>query len=126
MRYGRGLTLIEVLASTALLAMMAAACVPLLRQSMRAAREPEHPIELLELAQIASGFLADPSALKLGQERGSREMPWPDHPERPPIAFERLTSEDVGANHAWVTFTCAGLTVSRWVPVEQPGEEPAG
>ncbi len=126
MRYGRGLTLIEVPAATALLAMMAAACVPLLRQSMRAAREPEHPIELLELAEIASGFLSDPSSLELGQERGSAEIPWPDHPERPPIAFERLMSESVDADHAWMTFTCAGLTVSRWVPVEEPGEEPAG
>ena len=124
MRYRRGLTLIEVLAATALLAMMAAACVPLLRQSMRAAREPEIPIEPYELAEIADGFLADIS--ELGQEPGYGEMPWPDNPERPPIAFEQLTSEDVGANHFWVTFTCAGLTVSRWVPVEEPGEEPDG
>ena len=115
-----GLTLVEVLASTVLLTLLAATCVPLLRQAMRALHETEPPVKLSELVQFAEGFSAglagfEPESLS---EQDYLELPWPEEPDRPAITVRRLIADDEDAGHTWLTFTCDRWTVSRWIAVD--------
>ena len=116
-----GLTLVEVLASTVLLTLVAATCMPLLRQAMRVLGEPAPPFELLELVEFADAFIVDLAASATDEiepldDQFPRELPWPDDPDRPAVTIRRLTGED--ADHAWLTFTCDRWTVCRWKAVE--------
>ncbi len=123
MRRRHGLTLVEVLASTVLLTLVAATCMPLLRQAMRGLREPATPFELLELVEFADAFVADPAAFGFDEIQpvdgeAQLESPWPQDPDRPAVAVRRLTVDDQDADHAWLTFTCDRWTVCRWKAVE--------
>ena len=112
-----GLTLVEVLAATVLLAMIAAACLPLLRSSMRALRDPPPAVELLDLSRLADRFVADPAGFGAeAPQDESIELGWPEHPDRSPVTVRRFTAGDEDAE--WLTFTCDRWTVSRWVTVE--------
>ena len=124
MRRAYGLTLIEVLASTALLTILAATCVPLLRRSLRVIRAPAPPLELFELAEFADTFVADPAAFEPGVEEIHREVPWPDAPDLPPVSVWSMTAADDEADHVWLVFTCERWTVARWRPLD--GEDETG
>ena len=115
----RGLTLVEVLASTVLLTLIAATCVPVLRQAMDAAREPTRSIDLVDLAELADQLAGDPDALgPLGAE-GQLELPWPDQPDHPAVLISRLESAGGDeVDHAWLTFNCDGWSVTRWIVIE--------
>lgn len=127
MRPRRALTLVEVLAATVLLAMLAAACMPLLQRAMRGmGAPPEAPFNPVELAQLADSFLADPSAfgVESPSEQDELQLPWPEHPQRPPVTVRRLTAQDAEADHTWLAFSCASWAIHRWVPVDHNGQEP--
>ena len=113
MRPRRGLTLLEVLASAVLLAAMAAACVPLLRQAMRDSQVEEPSVDLRDLADFADVSTAHGPEVLLKQAR--TELPWPDSPDRAPVVVERLRAED--SRHAWLAFRAGTWTVFRWVEV---------
>ena len=125
----RGLTLIEVLASTVMLTMIAATCVPLLRQAMEAAREPDRSIDLADLAEFADRLVADPDAMESLGHESQLELPWPDLPDRPPVVITRFDAAGGDTNgevdHTWLTFTCDGWSVSRWFAIEIE-QEPQG
>lgn len=124
MKSQRALTLIEVLASTVLLTMIAATCVPLLRQASEAAREPVRSIDLADLAEFADRLVADADAMETLGGQTQPEVPWPDLPERPPVVITRFdaTGGESELNHTWLTFTCDGWSVSRWLAVETEQE----
>lgn len=126
MRYRRALTLVEVLAATVLMAILAGTCMPLLQRAMRASHEPEAPFELLALAQLADWFIGDPAVFGLEMPWPSEQVrvPWPDHPDRPPVTVRGLMAGDPDLDHAWLVFSCEGLAVFRWIPVDDQGEEP--
>ena len=126
----RGLTLIEVLASTVLLTLIAATCVPLLRQAMEAAREPVRSIDLADLAELADRLVADPEAMESLGFESQQELPWPDLADGPPVVITRFDAAggrtaDGEVNHTWLTFTCDGWSVSRWLAIETE-QEPRG
>lgn len=117
----RGLTLLEVLASTVLLTLLASACLPLLRQAMSDLRQTDEPFALVELTQLAELFLADPSAFgveSLPSEPHELHLPWPEQPDRSPVTVRRLSADSSQHDHAWVSFSCEGQRVFRWLAVE--------
>ena len=126
MRRRHGLTLVEVLASTVLLAILAATCLPLFQGAMRAFHSPEPPFDLLELSQLADSFIADPTAFGAESlpEEGELEAPWPAHPARPPVTVRRLTAEDPEVDHDWLAFSSGRWDVYRWVQAQEEEEEP--
>ncbi|MHC4414373.1 MAG: type II secretion system protein [Planctomycetota bacterium] len=125
MRRRRGLTLVEVLASTVLLAILAATCMPLLRQAMRVLHEPESSFEMFDVSQFADRFIVHPGpgGIKLLSEGDQLELPWPEHPDRAPITVRRMTAGETDTGRAWLTFSCEGRSVSRWVAVERSEDE---
>ncbi len=123
----RGLTLLEVLASTVLLTMLAWACVPLLRKAMNDLRRPDEPFALVELTQLAELFLTDPPAFgveSLPSQLDELHLPWPEQPDRSPVIVHRLSAEAGPHDHAWVSFTSQGQRIFRWIPrqIEQESQ----
>ncbi len=126
----RGLTLLEVLASTLLLALLAATVVPVLRQAMSAAHQAPPSFDLLELTQFAEAYVAE--ALQQDERENkaeapphepSAQVPWPDKPQRPPVTVRRLSAASPEADHQWVVLSCDGWVVARWVPIEHVEED---
>ena len=110
----RGLTLVEVLASTVLLTLLAATSVPVLHRAIGATREPKASFELLDLALLADSFVAAGS-LPDAQQEYPFELSWPERPERPAVTVELLSAD---TDHVWLTFTCDRWTICRCVAVE--------
>ena len=117
----RGLTLIEVLASVALLTLLATAAVPVLRSAQIQQPEPKS-IDLVDLSRLAD--VADLSALvstdAAGAESTVISIAWDelgDDPDddiagRPPVTAHTAV---VGEFGAWIAFSCDGLQVFRWI-----------
>ncbi len=129
MRPRRALTLVEVVAATVLLAMLAAACMGLLQRAMRGLDEPsppDAPFELFELSQLADSFLADASAfgVESPSEHDELQLPWPEHPQRPPVTVHHLTAQDADADHLWLAFSSGKTFIFRWIPVDHDTEDP--
>ncbi|MEE8154268.1 MAG: prepilin-type N-terminal cleavage/methylation domain-containing protein [Phycisphaerales bacterium] len=117
----RGLTLLEVLASTVLVTMLASACLLLLRQAMSDLRPTDEPFALVELTQLAELFLADPSAFgveSLESPSDELHLPWPEQPGRSPVTVRRLSADASPPDHAWLSFSCQGQHIFRWLAVE--------
>ena len=117
----RGLTLLEVLASTVLLTMLASACLPLLRQAMSDLRPTDEPFALVELTQLAELFLADPPAFgveSLESQSDELHLSWPEQPDRSPVTVRRLSVDAPPPDHVWVSFSCQGQRIFRWLAVE--------
>ena len=129
MRSHRGLTLIEVLTATVLMAILVGTCVPILRQASRAMYLPVRPFEIRELATLADQFVADPATFGLEEALPEQpfELNWPETvPDRPPVLVSRLHGEDAEDGHEWLVFSCAHVTVVRWLPPVDPGDVPGG
>lgn len=127
----RGLTLLEVLASTVLLTLLATACLPLLRQAMSDLRPTDEPFALVELTQLAELFLADPPAFgfeSLPSQLDELHLPWPERPGRSPVTVHRWIADTPPPpphDHAWLSFSCEGQTIFRWLAAEaEPESEP--
>lgn len=125
----RGLTLVEVLAATVLLAVVAGVAASLLahaRLSLERARG-YRATELADLALFADRFLDDPGAFGRDGplERGAEAiaLAWPERPERPRVVVHRLDADpDVNEEEvagAWLVFEFGTVTVSRWVRAER-------
>ena len=136
MNVHRGLTLLEVLIATALLAVMAAACVPVMAQAMRALAfdDSEHELEIDDLARFADALLVNPESFGLKGPHellDSREaqLEWPADllPGRSapivPVQVRVLRNADASeADHAWLVFECDGVVVHRWLEIPAPKE----
>jgi prepilin-type N-terminal cleavage/methylation domain-containing protein len=116
----RGLTLLEVLAATVLLAILAGACVPVLQRALPALRPPQRQFELLDLARVADSVVAEPSAFGVDAvfEANELRMGWPDHTDRPAITVRLLAADDSDDEHGWLVFSSGGWTVHRWMELD--------
>ncbi len=122
MKGRRGLTLLEVLASAVLLAVLAAACVPLLAAAMRDLEEAQPPFEYGELVEFVDSVLAEGSLNAI--EADESEIQWPaTGGDRPSVRVRRLMAEP-DARHAWLVFSADPWAVCRWVEI--PDEERSG
>ena len=125
MRARRGLTLIEVLTATILMAILVGTCVPILRQASRALDMPLRAFEIRELAALADELVADPTTFGLGDTLPEHpfKVAWPATvPDRPPVLVQRLRSEEAEDGHEWLIFSCAHVTVVRWLPAADAEE----
>ncbi len=121
----RGLTLVEVLAATVLMAIVVAACVPILRQASQALGRPRPPLAIQPLASLADQFVAKPSAFGLESaiSEQSFEIQWPEAVlDRPSVLVQRLERDDPANSHAWLVFSCGDASVVRWLPRSEPEE----
>ncbi len=121
----RGLTLLEVLAATVLLTLLASACLPLLRQAMSDLRPTDEPFALVELTQLAELFLADPSAFgveSLPSQLDEFHLPWPEQPDRSPVTVRRWRADAPPPDHAWVSFTSGEQRIFRWIAIKDEQE----
>jgi len=109
-----------VLLATAMMAIVAAACLPLIREASAAAHDASAAVGDLEpLASLADTYVltfdgndvAAPSA-----------VPWPDDPARQPASIQRIDSSEPEADHAWLLFTDGDQQVLRWVPLPEDTE----
>lgn len=118
----RGLTLLEVLAATVLLSMLAASCVPLLRLVMKDLSHQDEQFDLIELSLFVDEILAEPSEFNLDpdmfSESSEHTINWPESTTGTSVIVRRLVSDDPKANHAWLSFSCNGKSVFRWIPVD--------
>jgi prepilin-type N-terminal cleavage/methylation domain-containing protein len=121
----RGLTLLEILVAVVLLATLTATCVPVLRIALAALHPPDRQFELLDLAQVAGSFMADPSAFGIEAVPRASEgrISWPNQPDRPAITVRLVTIDDPDAEHGWVVFSSGGWTVQRWVQLDTDTQE---
>lgn len=125
MMHRRGLTLLEVLASTVLLTLLASACLPLLQRAMSDLRPTDEPFALVELTQLAERFLADPPAFgveSLESPSDELHLPWPEQPDRSPVTVRRLRADPSPHDHVWVSFSCEGQRIFRWLVVKTERE----
>lgn len=123
MRPQAGLTLLEVLMSVLILALLAAAVTPLLRSSLGQLDVEPEPIsgDASSLAELIEQFVRQPEPFGYDRIPDQGRIEWPDEPLRPALAFRRLGSTDPEAQHAWLVFETEAGTMLRWVPT--PDEE---
>lgn len=119
----RAMTLVEVLASLVLLTLLAGASASMLRSAAQAMPREEDS-GAFELAALADAVLADPVAHGIDtplHELTSLDIPWPDHPARPPARLRVLRSDEPEADHAWLVLEWDGAAVSRWLALPEEG-----
>ena len=122
----RGLTLVEVLAATVLLAVIVGACVPMLQRAMQALEYSEPPFEYMELAWLADALIAEPAAFGVEAlaPTGDLQVQWPESSERPPVIVRRLMADDDEIEYAWLVFSSGEWAVHRWIRLESEPAEP--
>lgn len=103
----RGLTLLEVVLSLAILGAGTVATLPLVVEAQRTLRARGPEVEHGHLAEVADGFCEDldESVLEAG------ELPWPGRPDLGSIALR----SDADERGTWIVFEWGGLAVTRWV-----------
>ena len=125
----RAFTLVETLAAAAILAVMAAACAPLLAQAMRAADDPAEQApgdwDALDLGRLADRIAEDPAAFGIDPTGPVDALVgWPEATGRPAVHVSRLDAEgedgteDGGSTGAWLAMRCDGRIAVRWVAPE--------
>ena len=123
----RGLTLIEVLAATVLLSMLAASCVPILRLAMNDLRDQDESFDLIELSLFVDEILSDPTKFNLDPEMiaesSEHTITWPDSATGASVIMHRLISDDPKADHAWLSFSCNGQSVLRWIEIDNENDQ---
>ncbi len=123
----RGLTLVEVLCASVLLAVLASACVPMLTSSLRRLHEPVRSFQIEELAEVADLAMSEPNLFGVDRidDLSGQEIAWPNEAsDRPAIRVELLElAAAEQPNHAWLVFSCAEQAVYRWMKVESDAEE---
>lgn len=135
----RGLTLLEVLISTAILAALAAACLPAIARAMALLGQTTQAplINEADLAAAADSFLADPRRFGVEEAKPVHtiehlRLPWPADDLRfdarrtspgSPIEIQPLhLAGETGTDHVWLQFECDGAVVLRWVAVPMQPE----
>lgn len=120
----RGITLIETLAATALLATMAVVCLPLLHAAMRASMAPSTPrtdeFDDMELALAATSLSERPEDFGIDPSLdGPWTVWWSDGPDRRLIEVTRCESRSDSGGSAWLVVRCGGMVTMRWVAVQK-------
>lgn len=131
----RGLTLLETLLAAAILAMLAAVCVPMLSTSLRAisASSPKLTTETqalrFDLSRFANAFMGDPGTFGIKDvvgdtERSQLTVSWPKdfRDVNWPAVLIRRSSSPIGPDHRWLIFECEGSTVVRYLALPKPKE----
>lgn len=125
----RGLTLIEVLAATALLTILAVTCVPLLRAALGSFHHQSTSTEI-DLALIADHLLQDPALFGFKDEDQLVAMDSPTDVAVPDKVAEMielaepisvtvtcLRATDPEIEHGWLVIRYGDQVVPRWLKI---------
>lgn len=127
----RGLTLLEVLIATAMLAAMAVACLPLMQSAAAVFNEPTGEVDLDAFTELVDQVIAEPAAfgLTLATFESPTEFAWPADHTQPAVVVHRIaragpveTEDESSAldRGFWLVFTCGPWQLYRWHPPEPP------
>lgn len=134
----RGLTLLEVVAATVLLTIIAAACLPLLAEARRWADSTKSANQIGALMRTADEVIADPIAFGIEAEamhtKGFSQVIDPvqeDDPALGPISIELLASNNAPRDtdsgdhpkYGWLVFKLDSATIIRYIDLPDPPEE---
>ena len=126
MRRARGLSLIEVVLATAMLGLLAAAVVPLLRTAGERGTTQDRGFELLELSRFADAVLNAPGDFGLSTEQEAwsecTELSWPDAPDRESVTLTVRDAPD--SERRWLVFSCGEWSTARLVYLPAPEDVP--
>ncbi len=132
----RGLTLIEVVAATALLTLIVMACVPILRGARRdlaAARQTSYRAESAAFADAVDTLLLEQPRLvaKLLDQPEGLTLDWMVRDESFTaearlLSLVRAEDDEHRSSHCWVVFDSSEVEIIRWlrVPIRLLHEEP--
>jgi prepilin-type N-terminal cleavage/methylation domain-containing protein len=130
LRSHRAMTLVEVLAATVLLALVAGACASMLRGAAESMPPSAGPVGVDALSEFVQALLEPPAPsdrteaflhwMKSGADE--YELAWPK-PGWLSVHVRRLTSAPE-ADHAWLEFSCDDVRVWRWIHTDPPSEDP--
>ena len=138
-KHRRALTLLETLIASAILAMLAGACLPLLSAALRALAPAENNgVEqqsrlVIDLARLADAFMRNPEAAPFAIKdlptqliTSDVEVSWPndfsEHPW-PRVTAHALRSSADKPDHLWIVFECRGQRVMRYLALPKPKKE---
>ncbi len=119
----RGLTLLEVLLATAMLALLAASTTPLMVQA-RASLEHEDSADVhVDLDTFADTLLDDPAAYGIDDIHvfDHVTIDWPESPDATPIIVKRLNASDETVEFAWLAVQWRDSFVLR--RLQEPSED---
>jgi hypothetical protein len=133
----RGLTLLEVVAATALLTIIPAACLPLLGEARRWAESTSGDDRFDALVQVADEVVVDPEAYGIDddamQTEGFSQEIVPirdDGLVLGSVSVELFTSNTLGntdsgnhENHGWLVFRLGSATTIRYIDLPDPPVE---
>lgn len=117
---GRGLTLVETVTATALLAAMTAAVVPIIIEARLRLEQVPASDGYFELTLLADVALRDPESIGVDPD-------WVDRVRAGPVTLQPLDEEPVqveisrvGIDYVWVSFLRDGHAVGRWLAEDDP------
>lgn len=144
----RGLTLLEVLAASAMLAIITAACLPLLAEARRYADTVREPDRFADLVLIADAVMADPEVFGLDAEVMTKDgfeaeistldlhdrVKLTSHDEASiaplnSVSIRLLTGEPASNiesdgeqtfNHGWLVFRLGRASTLRYIELPEP------
>ncbi len=121
----RGLTLIEVLAATVLLSLIAATCLPLMQKATRdlAALHAPPTWDITDLQDLMEEVTEEPLAFGLEDwPPVAANIAWPEGGSRPPVDVRRIHEV---SGHVWLEAVCDDHSIFVWVVLpEEPEEAP--
>ncbi len=118
----RGLTLIEVLAATVLLSLIAATCLPLMQKATRdlAATPTPAAWDTIQLQDLMDEVAQDPAAFGIEDWPPiAATLAWPDGAARPPVELRRIHEADP---HVWLEAACDGQRIFVWAALPDDPE----
>ncbi len=128
MTAARAFSLIEALAATALLAIVAAACLPILSAASRMTDDPARTIDPGSLGELADRIAASPVSFGVVENHVAYTIEWPedlahDAPQVNAIVYTNAALEPPRADggqaapeERWLSLTCGARASVRWLP----------
>jgi prepilin-type N-terminal cleavage/methylation domain-containing protein len=121
----RAMTLIELVAALALLALLVATSVPILQQSALALDVTAPPMSVDELGAVADLVMRDPTAFGIESLESIEHVAinWPTELQsegeaRPLVTIELLRAEEA-IDHGWLRFGAGDAATVRWLKLQE-------
>ena len=114
----RAMTLVEVLAATMLLAVVAAVAAGFLGDATRRPVDHDPEATLTALAAVADAALRDPALPSWLPAPSADALLARTLPDGSPVVATLIA--DPADDHGWLVLRARGVAVSRWLPLDRP------
>ena len=129
----RGLTFLEVLIATAILAVIASVVAPMIARAMASLSQAPSAsrVEVTDLGVLADAFTDKPDRFGYSgaplHTLDHFQITWADKDKTSsmdaPVTITSLRDTAPNADHLWLRFECEQATVMRWVAIPPPYEQ---